>query len=185
MICRWERGVSCSGPASNANAWEPIGCSCWLLRMQRNILLSDLDCCPMSRCGWATNMFLYVFVQPTDLSVTHQDSWLPLSIEIDQKPGRKFRLGLMGALLQQRGRITNSRFPCLLTPPEGWAGSLQGVRWECVQRLAQRVGRGGVPTPLVVVCAGTLFLLLAPQKWQFCILLSTIRPNYPYAHSYF
>lgn len=64
-------------------------------------------------------MFLHVFVQPTDLSVTNQDSWLPLSIAIDQKPGRKFRLGLMGPLLQQRGRRTINRFPCLLTPPEG------------------------------------------------------------------
>ena len=50
-----------------------------------------------------------------------------------------------------------------------------------------RGGLGGLPTPLVVLCAGitrrTLLLLLAPQKWQFgfwsfCILLFIICPNY-------
>ena len=49
-----------------------------------------------------------------------------------------------------------------------------------MSRGSQRGGLGGLPTPLVVPCAGimcrTLILLPAPQKWQlgfwsFCILL--------------
>ena len=173
MICHWERGVSCSGPASNANAWEPI---MFLLAVKdaQKQLLSDLDCFCISRCGWGTNMFLHVFVQPTDLSVTNQDSWLPRSIEIDQKPGRKFRLG---PLLQQRGRRTINRFPCLLTPPEGWADSFQGVRWGVCPWVGSRgwhrwsahpfgggVCRGGVP----VLCFCS-WLLRGGQ--EFCIVV--------------
>lgn len=135
-------------------------------------LLSDLDCCPISRCGWATNMFLYVFVQPTDLSVTNQDSWLPRSIEIDQKPGRKFRLGLMGALLQQReGEQTAGSLACSL-PQRAELIPYKGRGGECVQRLGQRVGIGGVPTTLVVVCAGGMckYSVFAPGSSGVAVL---------------
>ena len=49
----------------------------------------------------------------------------------------------------------------------GW-GPDRGLGWRC--------GSGGVPTPLVVVCAGgmrnTLLLLWALQKWQLGFLVS-------------
>lgn len=152
-------------------------------------LLSDLGCCPISRCGWATNMFLCVFVQPTDLSVTNQDSWLPQSIEIDQKPGRKFRLSLMGPLLQQRGRRTINRFPCLLTPLEGWADSFQGVRWGVCSgvgsggwhRLSARPFGGGVYRgrgPVLCFCS---WLLRRGSFVSYCPQFASIT----HAHSYF
>ena len=35
----------------------------------------------------------------------------PRPIEIDQRPDKRFRQGLLGALLQQEGRRTSNRFP--------------------------------------------------------------------------
>ena len=90
-------------------------------------LLSDLDCFCISRCGWGTNMFLHVFVQPTDLSVTNQDSWLPRSIEIDQKPGRKFRQRFTGAPAIAKGMRTSTRSAYSLLS-EVQAVSLYGAR---------------------------------------------------------
>ena len=36
---------------------------------------------------------------------------LPQSIEIDERPDKKFRQGFLGALLQQQGARTKYRFP--------------------------------------------------------------------------
>ena len=38
---------------------------------------------------------------------------LSQSIEIDQRPDKKFRQGSVGPLLQQEGARTNNSFPCL------------------------------------------------------------------------
>ena len=71
---------------------------------------------------------------------------LPQSIEIDQRPDKKFRQGFMVPLLQQGEAITNSS-PCSLAEgvelvpymgragvcpgfgPEGWLGGLPTLRW--------------------------------------------------------
>ena len=54
-----------------------------------------------------------------------------------------------------------------------------------MSELGQRGCLGGLPTPMVVLCAGIMgsavLLLLAPQKvtvglWPFCILLFIIDP---------
>lgn len=53
--------------------------------------------------------------------------------------------------------------------------------------MGQRRGLGGVPTPLVVLCArcmgNTLLLLRTPQKWQldFLVFLYLLVPNLPQA----
>ena len=55
-------------------------------------------------------------------SVTGQGSWPPESIEIEKRPDKKFRQGLLGFLLQQRRVKTRNSFCCLLP----------GMVWELV-----------------------------------------------------
>ncbi|CAI9175113.1 unnamed protein product [Rangifer tarandus platyrhynchus] len=75
---------------------------------------------------------------------------LPQSVEIDQRPDKRFRQGLMGPLPQQREAGTNSP-PCLLAegvelvPYTRQVGVCPGFGPE--RRL------GGLPTPEVVLNA--------------------------------
>ena len=88
---------------------------------------------------------------------------------------------LLGLLLQQEGVKTSNRSPCLL-PEWGGAGSLYGVRvgagpgirlegWFA-HPFGRGMCRGHVQYP--AFAPGTLFLLLALQKWQlgFCLFVS-------------
>ena len=80
---------------------------------------------------------------------------------------------LPGLVLQQEGVKASNGCPCSL-PAEGRLVPKMGLGW-----LGLRGGLGGLPTPLVVLCAGimgrTLPLLPAPQTWQlgFGLFLSS------------
>ena len=82
-----------------------------------------------------------------------------------RKSGKAF-LGLL-----QEGVKTSDSFPCLL-PPQGGAGWFL-VWGESPGRLGQRGSLDGLPTPLLVLCAGgmpsALLLLLTPGfcSWLF------------------
>ena len=85
---------------------------------------------------------------------------LPRSIEIDQRPDKKFRQGFIGAPTASEGGKNKEQFPLLFCSPRwGRAGSLCKVRvW------GPRGWAGGVPTPLTVLNTramhSTLLLLL-------------------------
>ena len=112
MIGHWECGVSCSGPASNVNAWESIVCSCWLLRMQRSSC-KDLDICSVSRCGWenpcVTNRsFCY---QPGFLASLINRNWSEARQEIQAR--------LYWGPCCSRGNENKQQFPLLARSPKG------------------------------------------------------------------
>ena len=110
------------------------------------------------------------------------------STEIDEARQEIPIKALLGLLLQHEGVKTSNRFPCSLSE-ERVGVSCVLLYWMgggLVQQLGLRGGLGGVPTPLVVLCArrmgNTLLLLRTPQKWQldfwfFCILLFLICPK--------
>ena len=61
----------------------------------------------------------------------------------------------MGLVLRHKGAEVSNRFPCTQWP----AGLLDGVGWRMVLQIAGsgwRGSLGGLPTPLVVLCALTM-----------------------------
>ena len=87
---------------------------------------------------------------------------------------------LLGLRLQPSGVKTRNRFPCLL-PEEGRES------WSLIwgDGSGQRGGLGGLPTPLVVLCAGSCTgscfcsdtSIVAIGFVIFCVLLFIICPN--------
>ena len=80
------------------------------------------------------------FTQAHTTRVTIQGSWLPLSIEIDKRPDKKFRQVFIGAPAAQREPRMDHRSPRLLSPHGG--GKLV-LMWgkDCAQGLSQRQPR--------------------------------------------
>lgn len=69
------------------------------------------------------------------------------------RPDEKFREGFIRT---QHERVkTSNGFPCSLSE-SGQAGPSSGVRVRVEPRLGQRGGLGGLPTSLVVLCAGIM-----------------------------
>ena len=76
---------------------------------------------------------------------------------------------LLGFMVHHEGVKTSDRCPCSL--PREATVVLNGLSVGELSGLGWRGGLGGLPTSLVVLCAGVmqsaLFLLPIPQKWQF------------------
>ena len=133
-----------------------------------------------SRGKWGYHTFL---VLPTRIF------GLPQSIEIDQRPDKKFSQGFIGASTATEGSKNKEQFPLLICSPRwGRAGSLHKVRvWagpgaglEGAHPFdgGERQGHAQCPA----IAPDRPVLLLALQNWwlgfqSLCILLSRICPN--------
>ena len=111
---------------------------------------------------------------------------LPQSIEIDQRPDKKFRQGFTGAPAAA-GRVrTNNTFPCSL--PGGYR---REASWFLIWGEGRGVSRGRAGEVALVFCpplsgvecrGHAQYLAFAPSPsevavgffWSFCIMLSII-----------
>ena len=118
---------------------------------------------------------------------TDLGSWPPWSVDIDQRPDRKFWRGFVGAPAATEGAETSSRFPCLLYE-EGRAGSLSGVRVGLGPGVGPKVWHMWLLYPLGAVCRGhAQSSAFAPSSSElasdfflsFSIFLSIICPSCP------
>ena len=123
----------------------------------------QVDSQPLRHQGSPQMAFLFVLLPSRVLGLFNQ--WKLIS-----GPTRNSGKTSLGLVLQHEGAKTSNRCPCSLLEV-GQAGPLSGVRVGVDQWVRpEGWGLGGLPTPLVVLCAGcwgrTLLLLLTPQKWQ-------------------
>ena len=77
---------------------------------------------------------------------------------------------LPGLVLQQEGVKASNGCPCSL-PAEGRLVPKMGLGW-----LGLRGGLGGLPTPLVVLCAGTMCgaLLCSQDLTSLCLIVHNL-----------
>ena len=105
----------------------------------------------------------------SDTVVTDQDSWPPWSIEIDQRPDKKFRQGFLGVPAAAVGEEEQKASSFVHSPRRGELIPYMGWGWECVQRSGWRGDFGDLPAPLVPLCAGVMCSLAVVFCFVFLV----------------